>query len=157
MCVTLAELNRLDAAAFVSELGAVFEHSPWVASRAYDRRPFGSVGDLHQAMMSAVLAASMAEQVALVRAHPELAGAETKEGTLTAHSGSEQARLGLTSLSQDEFRRIGELNRRYREKFGFPCIVALNARPAPRGTCAESPPRAPNSASAGTRSPSNVR
>ena len=125
MCVTLAELNRLGAAAFVSELGAVFEHSPWVASRAYDRRPFGSVGELHHAMMSAVLAASAAEQVALVRAHPELAGAEAKEGTLTAHSGSEQARLGLTTLSKDEFRRIGELNRRYREKFGFPCIVAL--------------------------------
>ena len=125
MWVTLAELNRLGAAAFAGELGAVFEHSPWVASRAYDRRPFGSIDELHQAMMAAVRAASAEEQLALVRAHPELAGAEAKEGTLTAHSSTEQARLGLTALSKDEFRRIGQLNRSYREKFGFPCIIAL--------------------------------
>ena len=125
MCVTLAELNRLGTAAFVGELGAVFEHSPWVASRVYERRPFGSVAELHAAMMAAVRAASAAEQLALVRAHPELAGAEAREGTLTTHSSGEQARLGLTALGKDEFRRIGELNRRYREKFGFPCIIAL--------------------------------
>jgi 2-oxo-4-hydroxy-4-carboxy-5-ureidoimidazoline decarboxylase len=123
--VTLDELNRSSAAAFVEQLGAVFEHSPWVADRAYDRRPFDSVGELHQAMMTVVRAAAPAEQLALVRAHPELAGAEARERTLTAHSSGEQARLGLTALSKDEFRRIGELNRRYREKFGFPCIIAL--------------------------------
>ena len=149
--MTLAELNRLGAAAFVGELGAVFEHSPWVARRAYDRRPFGSVGELHQAMMTAVRAASAAEQLALVRAHPELAGAETKEGTLTAHSGSEQARLGLTSLSQDEFRRIGELNRRYREKFGFPCIVALKLHASRASVLGEMERRLANDAQAELR------
>jgi 2-oxo-4-hydroxy-4-carboxy-5-ureidoimidazoline decarboxylase len=125
LCVTLAELNRLGAAAFVGELGAVFEHSPWVAERVCGRRPFGSIDELHRAMMCALCAASPGEQLALVRAHPELAGAQAKEGVLTAHSTSEQARLGLTALSRDEFRRIGDINRRYREKFGFPCIVAL--------------------------------
>ena len=151
MCVTLAELNRLGAPAFAGELGGVFEHSPWVASRAYDRRPFASVGELHQAMMSAVRAASAAEQVALVRAHPELAGAEAKEGTLTAHSGSEQARLGLAMLSQDEFRRIGELNRRYREKFGFPCIVALKLHASRDGVLGEMERRLANHAEAELR------
>lgn len=123
--MTLAELNRADRAAFVGELGAVFEYSPWVAERAYERRPFASVDALHAAMMAAVRSAPKAEQLALIRAHPELAGAEAKAGSLTAHSSGEQARLGLTTLGQDEFRRIGELNRRYREKFGFPCIIAL--------------------------------
>jgi 2-oxo-4-hydroxy-4-carboxy-5-ureidoimidazoline decarboxylase len=123
--VTLAELNRLAVDGFVGQLGEVFEHSPWVAERAWNKRPFGSVDALHDAMMAIVREASDAEQLALVRAHPELAGAEAKEGTLTAHSSGEQARLGLTSLSKDQFRRISEINRRYREKFGFPCIVAL--------------------------------
>jgi len=123
--VTLAELNGASRAAFVAELGAVFEHSPWVAERAAERRPFASVDDLHKAMMAAVRAAPHAQQLALIRAHPELAGAEAKAGTLTHHSTGEQGRLGLTALTADEFRRISEINRRYREKFGFPCIVAL--------------------------------
>jgi 2-oxo-4-hydroxy-4-carboxy-5-ureidoimidazoline decarboxylase len=123
--VTLDELNRLDRAAFVAELGAVFEHSPWVAERAQGRRPFASIDELHRAMLAVVHAASREEQLALVRAHPELAGAEANAGGLTAHSSGEQARLGLTALGREEFERIGELNRRHREKFGFPCIIAL--------------------------------
>jgi OHCU decarboxylase len=110
---------------FVAELGGVFEHSPWVAERAFERRPFRSVDELHAAMMAAVRAASPAEQLALVRAHPELAGAEAKAGTMTAHSTGEQGRLGLDRLSREELDRIAAINRRYREKFGFPCIVAL--------------------------------
>ncbi|HET7669899.1 MAG TPA: 2-oxo-4-hydroxy-4-carboxy-5-ureidoimidazoline decarboxylase, partial [Burkholderiales bacterium] len=119
--MTLAELNRLAVEGFVAQLGDVFEHSPWVAARAWDRRPFASVDALHRAMMAVVREASAAEQLALVRAHPELAGAEAKEGTLTAHSSGEQGRLGLTSLTSDEFQRISAINRRYREKFAFPC------------------------------------
>lgn len=112
-------------AAFERELGAVFEHSPWVAERACEARPFATADALHAAMMAAVRAATRAEQLALVRAHPELAGAEARAGTLTAHSTGEQARLGFNALSRQEFARIGELNRRYRNKFGFPCIIAL--------------------------------
>jgi len=123
--VTLAELNRLNLAAFVAELGAVFEHSPWVAERAFQRRPFATVEELHHVMTAVVRGATPAEQLALVRAHPELAGAEAKAGTMTAHSTGEQGRLGLTALSAGEFKRISEINRRYRAKFGFPCIVAL--------------------------------
>jgi OHCU decarboxylase len=123
--VTIDELNRLGGAAFVAQLGDVFEHSPWVAERALAKRPFASADALHGAMMDVVRAAPPAEQLALIRAHPELAGAEAKEGTLTAHSSGEQGRLGLTALNKEEFRRISEINRRYREKFDFPCIVAL--------------------------------
>jgi len=70
-------------------------------------------------------AASRNEQLALIRAHPELAGREAVDGTLTADSSSEQGRLGINALSRDEFQRISGLNRRYRERFGFPCIIAL--------------------------------
>jgi chitin deacetylase len=114
-----------DKQAFVARFGAVFEHSPWVAERAWERRPFASLGALHAAMMQVVSQAQVHERLALVRAHPELAGREAKAGVLTADSSGEQGRLGFTSLAKDEFVKMREINRRYREKFGFPCIVAL--------------------------------
>lgn len=123
--VSLAEINAADEPRLIEILGGVFEHTPWVAERAARRRPFRSVGDLHQAMLAAVMAASADEQLALIRAHPELAGREAVAGTMTADSTTEQGRLGLTALPRAEFARISELNRGYREKFGFPCIVAL--------------------------------
>jgi 2-oxo-4-hydroxy-4-carboxy-5-ureidoimidazoline decarboxylase len=123
--LTLAEVNALPLERFVSELGGVFEHSPWVAERAWRKRPFSSVEELHQAMMNAVLEAEEDEQLALVRAHPELAGSEAKEGTLTADSSSEQGRLGFTRLTREELAAMAKINRQYREKHGFPCIVAL--------------------------------
>lgn len=109
----------------LADIKGVFEHSPWVAERAWARGPFRSVEALHRAMLQVVQEATPQEQLALVRAHPELAGAEAKDGSLTADSSSEQSRLGFDRLTKDEFTRMGELNRRYREKFGFPCIVAL--------------------------------
>jgi chitin deacetylase len=99
----------------------VFERSPWVAERAWRERPFASVDELHRAMLRALEDASREEKLALVRAHPELAGGES----LTVDSSSEQGRLGFNRLSKAELERMNTLNRRYREKFGFPCIVAL--------------------------------
>jgi OHCU decarboxylase len=111
--------------AWLARFGPVFEHSPWVAERAWRRKersgPFASADELHQAMMRAVEDASQEEKLALVRAHPELAGGEA----LTVASTSEQARLGFDRLSKAELETMNSLNRRYREKFGFPCIVAL--------------------------------
>jgi OHCU decarboxylase len=109
----------------LDEARGVFEHSPWVAERAWQRGPFASVDDLHSAMMRAVGEASRAEQLELIRAHPELAGREAKEGSLTGDSSSEQARLGFLQLTREEFLKMQDLNGRYCEKFGFPCIVAL--------------------------------
>lgn len=109
----------------LADIRGVFEHSPWVAELAWKRGPFCSAGELHAAMMAVVREASREEQLALVRAHPELAGREAKEGALTADSSSEQSRLGFTALSKEEFMRMADLNRRYRDRFGFPCIVAL--------------------------------
>ena len=99
----LDAVNRLDQPAFVAALGAVFEHSPWVAELAWRARPYMSVAALHGAMVNAVRAASFAQQVALLRAHPELAGSEAAAGAMTADSSGEQGRLGFTSLSHAEF------------------------------------------------------
>ncbi len=118
-CVALDEVNSLAKPEFVARLGGVFEHSPWIAERAWHRRPFNTVEELHRAMLGAV--ASEEEKLRLARAHPELAGSET----LTPHSSAEQARLGFTALSKAELAEMAELNRSYRERFGFPCIVAL--------------------------------
>jgi OHCU decarboxylase len=109
----------------LADIRGVFEHSPWVAERAWKSGPFRSIDALHGTMMQVVSEASVEEQLALIRAHPELAGREAKEGSLTADSSGEQARLGFTALSGEEFRKMAELNARYREKFGFPCVVAL--------------------------------
>lgn len=122
---TLAGLNRMDRAAFTDALGQVFEHSPWVAERAWSERPFVSRDVLHAAMMRVVRAAARPEQLALLRAHPELSGREAHAGSLTPDSSSEQGRLGFSALSREEFDRMARLNRAYRAKFGFPAIVAL--------------------------------
>jgi 2-oxo-4-hydroxy-4-carboxy-5-ureidoimidazoline decarboxylase len=122
---TLNEINAMDQGAFTALLGDIFEHSPWVAERAWTARPFASVAALHAAMTESVRNASPAEQLALIRAHPELAGREAAAGTLTDSSTGEQKRLGFTALTRAEFERITAVNRSYREKFGFPCIVAL--------------------------------
>jgi chitin deacetylase len=140
--------GSLDRQAFVARFSAVFEHSPWVAERAWARRPFPTLDSLHKGMMSVVAEASAEEKLALVRAHPELAGVEAKEGVLTADSSSEQGRLGFTSLARDEFLRMQDLNRAYREKFGFPCIVALRLHVSRQSVIAEMQRRLGNNAPA---------
>jgi OHCU decarboxylase len=141
----LATINRLQQADFVRMLGGVFEHSPWVAERAHSRSPFADLDDLHEAMMRVVRDATRGEQIALIRAHPELAGREAGEGTLTASSTGEQGRLGFTSLARTEFLNVAEINRRYREKFGFPCIVALRLHASRDTVIAEMERRLDNS------------
>ena len=135
-----------DKQAFVARFGGVFEHSPWVAERSWEGRPFASLRSLHEEMMRVVSKASAAERLALVRSHPELAGREAKQGELTADSSSEQGRLGFTSLGREEFLRVQEINRRYREKFGFPCIVALRLHATRASVVAEMERRLGNNA-----------
>ncbi len=123
--IALAELNAMSAAQFTAALAAIFEHSPWVAERAAARRPFASRLDLHAAMCEVVAQASTAEQLDLIRAHPELAGRAAVRKELTADSTREQQGAGLDACSPEEFSRLQDLNRRYHEKFGFPFIVAV--------------------------------
>jgi OHCU decarboxylase len=121
----LADLNAADRSAFVAALGGIFEHSPWVAEAAYAARPFAGVDQLHAAMVAAVHAAPRDRQLALIRAHPELAGRAMVRNELTAYSTSEQAGAGLTQCSPQEYARLVDLNARYNAKFGFPFILAV--------------------------------
>ena len=124
----IADLDQLNLGGkdtFVARFGALYEHSQWVAERAWERRPFRHLRHLHDAMQASVQAASTDEKIALFRAHPELAGKEALDGTLTAASSGEQGRLGIDRLSGAELERLSRMNRAYRDRHGFPCIVAL--------------------------------
>ena len=123
--LALSELNAMPAADFVAHLGEVFEHSPWVARRAAVGRPFSSVGVLHDVMAAAVRAAGPEAQDTLIRAHPDLAGKAARAGDLTKASTGEQASAGLDQLTDEEYERFDRLNRTYRDKFGFPFIIAV--------------------------------
>ena len=120
----MAELNALSRDAFVARLGSIYEHSPWVAEAAWDARPFADLDALHDAMQSAMLAASVARRQALIDAHPELLG-RLEAARLTESSRAEQASAGLDRCTAEEKARMQALNARYREKFGFPFIVAV--------------------------------
>jgi OHCU decarboxylase len=109
----------------LADLGGLFEHSPWVAETAWQRRPFGSVAELHAALERAMREAPRERQLELIRAHPELAGREAHERTLTRESTEEQASAGLDRLTADELDALRRLNRAYRERFGFPLIVCV--------------------------------
>ena len=118
--LTLAAICTLDEDRFVERLGPVVEHSPWVARRAWGRGPFATRQALFDALSAEIREAGNDEQLALLRVHPELAGQEARAGSMTADSQSEQGRLGLLRLDASTVRRIEDLNRRYRERFGFP-------------------------------------
>jgi 2-oxo-4-hydroxy-4-carboxy-5-ureidoimidazoline decarboxylase len=122
--VTLAELNACDRDRFVAAAGWIFEHSPWVAERAWTHRPFPSAEAMHAAMVAEVVAASDEEQLALLRAHPDL-GSRAK---MSAASVGEQAGAGLDGLTSLEFERLQALNAAYRERFGFPFMFAVTGR-----------------------------
>ena len=123
---TLSALNALDAVAFAALLGGVFEHSPWIARAAYSARPFGSIAELHAAMLRVVTAAGVDRQLRLLQAHPALAQAQSV--TLTAASAAEQAGAGLDRLAADETAVFEALNRAYRARFGFPFIIAVRGQ-----------------------------
>ncbi|MAK56010.1 MAG: OHCU decarboxylase [Pusillimonas sp.] len=123
--VTLSELNNMPESQFVSLLGGVFEHSPWVAEGAASGRPYDSVADLHAAMVKQIEQAGEQAQLKLIRAHPELAGKAAVRGELTEESTSEQAGAGLDKCSPEEYARLTELNDAYNNKFGFPFILAV--------------------------------
>jgi len=118
---TVAQLNGLGREEFVAALGWVFEHSPWVAEGAWPRQPFRDIDELHRAMVAVVTDADRERQVALLRAHPDL-GARAR---MSDASVGEQAGAGLDRLTPDDFARVQRLNAAYREKFGFPFLLAV--------------------------------
>ncbi|WP_068830682.1 2-oxo-4-hydroxy-4-carboxy-5-ureidoimidazoline decarboxylase [Pseudomonas sp. BMS12] len=120
--------SSLDRDAFVAAFAEIYEHSPWVAEKAYDLGTDAQVDDidgLHQRMADILLSASRDQQLALINAHPDLAGKAAIRGELTASSTSEQSGAGIHACTAEEFARFTELNDAYKAKFGFPFIKAV--------------------------------
>ena len=131
MALTLSQLNQASLEEATQWLGGLYEHSPWIAEAALARRPFVSLAQLKYAMVGVLNAAGTEPQLALIRAHPELAGKAMVDKSLTAESTNEQSKAGLTHCTPQEFEKIQQLNRDYNARFGFPFILAVRG---PRGT-----------------------
>ena len=123
--IDLTSLNTASREAFIARLGPVFENSRWVAEAVWQRRPFDSVDSLHAAMMAVVRGQDEASLAAFLNAHPDLAGREAKQGTMTAESVEEQGTAGLDRLSASEVAAMDELNGKYRARHGFPFIICV--------------------------------
>ncbi len=128
---TLDRLNRATPAEFATLLDGVYEHSPWLAATAAAKRPFVSLAQLKHALVTVLREAGRDAQLALIRAHPELAGPAMVANPLTAESTAEQGRAGLADCTPAEFARLHELNAAYNARFGWPFTLAVRG---PRGT-----------------------
>jgi len=122
---SLKRLNTCDAGTFTEILHGLYEHSPWIPQRAAAQRPFRTIDELKLGLQKVVAEASNDEQLALIRAHPELAGKAAVAGELTPESTGEQAKAGLNLCTREEFAALQELNAAYNSKFGFPFILAV--------------------------------
>lgn len=123
--LSLDAVNAMDCDAFVAALGETFEHAPWIAESAWSARPFASAEALHAAMLEVVRRAPQATQIAFLCGHPELAGREAQAGSMTDDSSYEQASAGLDAMTKDELARMVRLNHAYRQRHGFPFIIAV--------------------------------
>lgn len=121
--ITLTALNALDRDAFVAAIGHCFEHSPWITAQAWEQRPFVNLAALHAALTEVVQASGEERQIALIRAHPDLAGRVALAGQLTRESAAEQAAAGLTALSAEELARFTAYNEAYKTRFAFPFVI----------------------------------
>ena len=130
MPLTLDQLNRAPAAEFAALLAGTCEHSPWVVERAFAARPFATLAALKVALVQVVRDAGADAQLALLRAHPELAGRALANATLTRESTHEQSSAGLNRLTPDDLGKLRRLNAEYQARFGFPFILAVRG---PRG------------------------
>ena len=128
--MTIQQLNSASDADAAQMLDGLYEHSPWIAKAALAQRPFASLAQLKHALVQVLAQAGLEAQLALIRAHPELAGKAMVSQTLTAESSKEQSTAGLTHCSAQEFARIQELNAAYKARFDFPFILAVRG---PRG------------------------
>ena len=131
MALTLTQLNQAPLAEATQWLAGLYEHSPWIPQTALAQRPFTSLAQLKYAMAGVLSAAGVEPQLALIRAHPELAGKAMVDKSLTAESSNEQSKAGLTHCTPQELDKIQQLNRDYNARFGFPFILAVRG---PRAT-----------------------
>ncbi len=119
--MTVAELNQSGRTRFADALDGIFEGSRWVAERTWDRRPFSCIEQLHASMAAEVANATADEQLALLRAHPDLGS----RAPMSLDSEGEQSRAGLDRLNPETVDRLQRLTALYRAKFGFPFLLAV--------------------------------
>ncbi|MCD5992675.1 2-oxo-4-hydroxy-4-carboxy-5-ureidoimidazoline decarboxylase [Pseudomonas sp. CDFA 602] len=120
--------SSLSRDAFVAVFGDIYEHSPWLARLAYEQgadAELDEVQTLHARMSALLLNATHEQQLALINAHPDLAGKAAVQGELTQASSDEQAGAGIHQCTPLEFQRFTELNQAYKARFGFPFIMAV--------------------------------
>lgn len=122
---TVHDLNALDREAFTARLGFLFEGSPWIAAEAWERRPFADRDELERALTAMIDEAPVDQQIALIRAHPDLVGRAALAGTLTKESTGEQQAAGLdpNRLTPDEMTAFAESNEAYKRRFDFPFVI----------------------------------
>ena len=130
MTLQLEQLNKASTAEALQLLDGLYEHSPWIAEGALKMRPFASWAHLKHCMAQVLSDAGREAQIGLIRAHPELAGKAMVRKELTAESTNEQTKAGLTECTAEEFEKIHKLNAAYKQKFGWPFILAVRG---PRG------------------------
>jgi 2-oxo-4-hydroxy-4-carboxy-5-ureidoimidazoline decarboxylase len=118
---TLAQLDRMSQSEFTTALGEIWEETPAIANQAWHNKPFEDVEALYRAMVAVVENMSETQQLALIKAHPDL-GSKTK---MAQASVQEQSGVGLNRLSESEYQRFQSLNQAYQDKFGFPFIIAV--------------------------------
>ncbi|CAD5936970.1 2-oxo-4-hydroxy-4-carboxy-5-ureidoimidazoline decarboxylase [Planktothrix agardhii] len=118
---SLSQINQMTQTEFIAALGSIFEASPWVAEQAELKRPFGTIEILYQTMVAIVKNSNSQQQLALIRTHPDL-GSKAK---MAESSVKEQAGVGLDRLTSAEYQYFHQLNQTYKDKFGFPFIIAV--------------------------------
>jgi 2-oxo-4-hydroxy-4-carboxy-5-ureidoimidazoline decarboxylase len=121
--ISLSQLNTLPHDAFTTALSGLFEGDPWIVERAWDDRPFASLDDLYTALCNVLYGAPEDQQIAILRAHPDLVGRAALSGTLSPASTAEQSAAGLDALSPAEIAGFTRLNAEYHAKFGFPFVI----------------------------------
>jgi OHCU decarboxylase len=119
----IPELNKLERESFVQIIGPVFEHSPWIAEAAWQKKPFRDLEKLHHTLCETVISSGESKQVALICVHPDLVGCISAAEQLTRESAGEQASAGLNELSPEETALFQYNNTAYKEKFGFPFVI----------------------------------
>ena len=122
---SVSKINLMIAGEFEKRFKCLFEHSPWIIKKAEKKRPFSNLRAMHQAMIDVVIDAGVQAQIDLFLAHPELADKVAMAQGLTTESAGEQASAGLNQMTPEMFDRFHQLNRGYRERYGFPFIICV--------------------------------
>ena len=123
--ITLQEINAYTREKFITVLGGLFEGPPWIVAQSWSARPFASIAQMYQTFCDVMYAAPLEQRIALLQAHPDLVGRAALAGTLTPESTNEQASAGLDALSSTEIATFTQLNKDYRDRFGFPFVICV--------------------------------